>query len=405
MTPDTAKTAIGFVDFWLDGAPIRIPQATGGAPNEGAGEPPRILNFDNTFSYTFNPSTRLLSLKANPGAGFVDEGRKLKTPSGSGLTVNGSVEATLAADVTFAVIVDPLSLKIASNIVSTLYPLSVTADPQTIPVRSFDGDGGTFAMHGAGALLAVRFVTGSIDDVPARSGALGVAAEAVAVAFRNAADDGDLTALGSEAADVVTLGDLTTPPTITKLYSCDSVEFYNCPDATTKLHCSFIPTYNGCGAGPIIRYSGAGGDNAQHIYPAGGAFKVYEDGVAATLRATVDDSGVDLPAAGSYQIGAAAIVSVAAGVETLGSAGAALTIQAGGGEDLYLKNGAFAALLADNTSVTLAGAHVFTATEFGAFGAPAVVKPTVTGSRGGNAALASLLTALANLGLITDSTS
>ena len=37
-------------------------------------------------------------------------------------------------------------------------------------------------------------------------------------------------------------------------------------------------------------------------------------------------------------------------------------------------------------------------------GAP-IAKPTVTGSRGANAALASLLTALANLGLITDSTS
>jgi hypothetical protein len=34
-----------------------------------------------------------------------------------------------------------------------------------------------------------------------------------------------------------------------------------------------------------------------------------------------------------------------------------------------------------------------------------VAKPTVTGSRGSNAALASLLTALANLGLITDSSS
>lgn len=41
----------------------------------------------------------------------------------------------------------------------------------------------------------------------------------------------------------------------------------------------------------------------------------------------------------------------------------------------------------------------------GFFGAGAVAKPTVTGSRGGNAALASLLTALANLGLITNSSS
>ena len=41
----------------------------------------------------------------------------------------------------------------------------------------------------------------------------------------------------------------------------------------------------------------------------------------------------------------------------------------------------------------------------GFFNTAAVAKPTVTGSRGGNAALASLLTALAGLGLITDSSS
>jgi parallel beta-helix repeat protein len=41
----------------------------------------------------------------------------------------------------------------------------------------------------------------------------------------------------------------------------------------------------------------------------------------------------------------------------------------------------------------------------GFFGAAAGTKPTVTGSRGGNAALASLLTSLAGLGLVTDSSS
>jgi len=44
------------------------------------------------------------------------------------------------------------------------------------------------------------------------------------------------------------------------------------------------------------------------------------------------------------------------------------------------------------------------ATGIGVFGATPVAKPTVTGSRGGNAALASLLTAMANLGWVTDST-
>jgi hypothetical protein len=45
-----------------------------------------------------------------------------------------------------------------------------------------------------------------------------------------------------------------------------------------------------------------------------------------------------------------------------------------------------------------------TGNQVGFFGATPASKPTVTGSRGGNAALASLLTALATLGLITDGT-
>lgn len=44
------------------------------------------------------------------------------------------------------------------------------------------------------------------------------------------------------------------------------------------------------------------------------------------------------------------------------------------------------------------------ANQIGFFGATPTGRPTVTGAKGGNAALASLLTALASLGLITDST-
>ena len=43
-------------------------------------------------------------------------------------------------------------------------------------------------------------------------------------------------------------------------------------------------------------------------------------------------------------------------------------------------------------------------TGIGFFAAPQAPKPTVVGSRGGNAALASLLTALSGLGLVTDNT-
>jgi len=45
------------------------------------------------------------------------------------------------------------------------------------------------------------------------------------------------------------------------------------------------------------------------------------------------------------------------------------------------------------------------AAALGFFGVAPATRPDVTGSRGGNAALASLLTALATLGLITDSSS
>jgi hypothetical protein len=45
------------------------------------------------------------------------------------------------------------------------------------------------------------------------------------------------------------------------------------------------------------------------------------------------------------------------------------------------------------------------ATQMGFQGTAPITKPTVTGSRGSNAALTSLLTALANYGLITDSSS
>lgn len=51
------------------------------------------------------------------------------------------------------------------------------------------------------------------------------------------------------------------------------------------------------------------------------------------------------------------------------------------------------------------GAFVHQSTLLGFYGATAVTKPTVTGSRGANAALASLLTALASQGLITDGSS
>lgn len=62
-------------------------------------------------------------------------------------------------------------------------------------------------------------------------------------------------------------------------------------------------------------------------------------------------------------------------------------------------------LSVSGTTITLNGALDHDGSTAGFFGATPTTKPTVTGSRGGNAALASLLSALATLGLITDSSS
>jgi hypothetical protein len=58
-----------------------------------------------------------------------------------------------------------------------------------------------------------------------------------------------------------------------------------------------------------------------------------------------------------------------------------------------------------NASDTTTPVILFTAAGIGFYGTTPIAKPTVTGSRGANAALASLMTALANLGLVVNSTS
>lgn len=112
---------------------------------------------------------------------------------------------------------------------------------------------------------------------------------------------------------------------------------------------------------------------------------------------------------------------------TANTAGNSLTIQAGGsttgatdknGGDLVLAGGVAtgtgessvkiqtAVAGASGTATRLSTNIMFQAlgNKMAFNGATPVTKPTVTGSRGGNAALASLLTALDTLGLITDST-
>ena len=64
-------------------------------------------------------------------------------------------------------------------------------------------------------------------------------------------------------------------------------------------------------------------------------------------------------------------------------------------------------LIGDKTGLLDSGGAAkfgWNATGLGFYGATPAAKPTITGSKGANAALTSLLSALATLGLVTDST-
>jgi hypothetical protein len=109
-----------------------------------------------------------------------------------------------------------------------------------------------------------------------------------------------------------------------------------------------------------------------------------------------------------------------------GGVSSAISVQSGGGVSIAAGTGSLSTeigLFIDGTTgmeifgtIYLGTAHLSawstpgkvhvgttTSDEVGFFSATPITRPTVTGSRGGNAALASLLTALANLGLIVNS--
>lgn len=133
-------------------------------------------------------------------------------------------------------------------------------------------------------------------------------------------------------------------------------------------------------------------------------------GLAAALAGLLPLTGGTMTGTVTNNVGAAATAAFGGGVSgdtfdrwrILANG----TIEAGSGNaarDVNLRRTAADQWTTDDALiVSLMFRHL--GTTLGFYGAAAVAKPTVTGSRGGNAALASLLTALANLGLITDST-
>jgi hypothetical protein len=88
----------------------------------------------------------------------------------------------------------------------------------------------------------------------------------------------------------------------------------------------------------------------------------------------------------------------------IGVASGAMSIVAS--QNIYvMMDGAAVLHVTDSQVATYGSTSLLVAGNFGCNGAGPIAKPTVTGAKGSNAALASLLTALAAYGLVTDSTS
>jgi hypothetical protein len=137
----------------------------------------------------------------------------------------------------------------------------------------------------------------------------------------------------------------------------------------------------------------------------------------ATSVTTLATSGLYTASAG-ITIASGSLTALATGVTTLSSSGLAtlnsLAVTPGDSSVVKLTASGLitgtAGLTISSGSTTIAGTltaqanFLHTGSAFAFFNSAAQTKQTITGSRGGNAALANLLSALANHGMITDST-
>lgn len=116
------------------------------------------------------------------------------------------------------------------------------------------------------------------------------------------------------------------------------------------------------------------------------------------VEGTMDADGINLSSGNSYRINSLDVVSVSGDVTSIGrDVSGSVAIRAANGKSVTLWVDAGEVAVADGDGITFPlGA--------GFMGAPASPRISVTGSRGGNAALASFLTAMATFGLITDNT-
>lgn len=267
----------------------------------------------------------------------------------------------------------------------------------------------------------------SVGASPATTGTIRIPVSGTLYAL-NAAGNANLRLLTSDSGNNLVLGDSTNAGVYadtgaagsfnlringaTKLSMDSSANVTYDPEAAT----TFL-VKNTLGASPTLQFWGSGGFRANLSQAAsGGVFAVnmvdnqtFAVQMAGSTKLSVDSSGNLVQTGGYYAIGS--------GVASTG------TLRFGGTASAYVHDTADVAIwsyssathvltIGDATnlaSLNLSAAFNVTVGksggEVGFYGTVGGTKQTVTGSRGGNAALASLLSALSTLGLVTDSSS
>lgn len=365
-----------------------------------------------------NGSNRIIIGEQTDGGGI-----SLSVPTGADVQVlvNNSTTVTIGSNITIASASGKVSAS-GVDLVSLISGGVTVGDDATagLTYRVSSGNQHTWMVNGISEMSLTSSGLSLQDTItadalistigfPATTGLVRAERDSTAVAFRNAANSANLSAVAMEATDKLVFGDGAGADTAA-LAASTAHEFRRGSTAHLTLDSSGL-TFGASQTTLISRATGASGGNEFRVRAQGGASGF--SGGNLVLQSGTGGSGADPPGnvqiqlnddgtnSGTMQILAGAFGTTMAISYNDGSSAVSvatpkdnLTIDAG--TSTQIMGGGYVGV-----SAGVSGG----ASRVGFFGSIGATKPAVSGSRGGNAALASLLTALASLGLITDSTS
>lgn len=244
--------------------------------------PASLVRFMDGLDAVYDPASEEIRVSLNGGLGFVVGTRKLLTPSGSGLTIDGGTNADLSADRTFQIVVDNTTLKILGNTVRLFYNISSAPDENTVARRTALDETINGVAYGTGVLAATRYIAGTVDDLPATAGAVGVPTATVGLAFRDANNTIDLKGVEHESGvdgDTIVVGnavvDASWGAAETDVRARTRVRLGVFDDGLAPV-VDFLGAASGFPQGPKMRWSGEIGVNVTQILPSTGTYQLWE---------------------------------------------------------------------------------------------------------------------------------